>query len=452
MTIRSHVDPILFVPFIHVQGTVLTTELESVVTALKLRHRDSFSPIMKQFHPRIRHIIFHETYHFWQGLRLPFMFRYAMMSYRLTVRAFATLSRHSANTLDWSCKIPEFDRLNVQSELGLSPNGKIQIGTSISTVRPVPQTIIHITPLLLLETAATLAEYNVTSSRNRTASGEFKRWRKRNPGYLEIFDACVTFLRSEELALRCLLPLINACFQTSKPELAFALLLGRTWGEFAHGGEYSAKFLAQPEPCRWTELYEIWLSELDFELDFEPKPNAVDVLDDAFYRLHLDDLVNGGFDGTGGFTHPFIGQAAKLWLSLAETDKSLLSVMDFPGSSKMETFNLCMTEMGPPISVYRFHLSSGNDRLIIHGNTEGKTGLDTIFLSLGFIADAMAMYGVVRAVSGAHFDADQRTCHHEVCPLYARNLCNTYPVVPTYFEQCKFTTRVDQLINKWRSS
>jgi hypothetical protein len=259
MPIRSHVDPILFVPFIHVQGTALTSDLESVVSALNLRHGDSFSPILEQFHARTHQLVFHETYHFWQGLRLPFMFRYALLSYRLAMQAFAYLSRHSANISDWSCELPQFERLNLPSELGLSPNGKVLFGANIRTARPAPLQIVQITPLLLLETAATLAEYSVTARGKRTDPTVFQRWCKTNPGYIGIIRACVKFLSSEELTLRCLLPLINACFQTTIPERAFALLLARTWGVLARRNEFSEKFLAQQEPWRGTAVVVIWL-------------------------------------------------------------------------------------------------------------------------------------------------------------------------------------------------
>jgi hypothetical protein len=452
MPIRSHVDPTMFVPFIHIQGTALTSDLGAVVAALNLRHGDSFSPILNQLHARTHQLVFHETYHFWQGLRLPFMFRYALLSYRLAMQAFASLSRNSANISDWACELPQFERLNLPSELGLSPNGKVLFGGSIRTARPAPLQIVQITPLLLLETAATLAEYNVTASGKRTDQTVFQRWCKKNPGYISIIGACAKFLCSEELTLRCLLPLINACFHTSIPERAFALLLARTWGVFARSGEFSEKFLAQQEPCRWTELYEMWLSDLDYEAE----SSVAEVLDNAFYRLHLADWVNGGYGGKDGLTHPFLGPAARLWLRSAASDESLLSVMDFPGFANEHTFALCMTEMQPPVSVYRFHLSSGNDHVVLHGDTAGKAFLGTTPLDAsqyrGFIADTLTMYGAVRAASGAHFDADQRTCHHEKCPLYAQNLCNAYPIVPASFEQCGFTARVDRFINLWRSS
>jgi hypothetical protein len=452
MPIRSHVDPCLFVVFMHIHGAAATRSIESVVGALNARHGDSFSPILAELHPRTRQLMFHETYHFWQGLRLPFLFRYALLSYRLAIQAFAVLSKLDESYLDWSCQLPQFTRLSLPSQLGLSANGKLLFGAAVAHTSPKPDQIIQLTPLVLLETAATLAEYNVTATGNRSDPEIFRRWRKRNPGYTDVYDALVVFFGNDKVPLRCLLPMINACFHTSIPERAFAHLLGRTWGVFTRGGDFATQFLAQREPCRWTELYEMWIDELDFDAE----PEVAELLDNSFYRLSLDSWVSGGFGGSKGLTHPFLGPCAREWQQRASSDASFAAVMDFPGNVTDKTFSVCMNEFQPPVSVYRFHFTSGQDRVIIHGDTQPKSFLGNKGLApaeyRGFIADTLAMYSAVRTASGVHFDADQRTCHHTACPMYKRNPCNAYPLVPEVFAQCGFQARVGRLINVWRSS
>jgi len=100
-------------------------------------------------------------------------------------------------------------------------------------------------------------------------------------------------------------------------------------------------------------------------------------------------------------------------------------------------------------------MGDGRDKVFM-----GGTGDVSGFTSLSnpedpqyhqFIADSLAMYGAVRRASGAHFDENQRMCHHHDCPHFEPNFCNAYPRVPDSFETCGFPTRIERLINLSRS-
>ena len=41
----------------------------------------------------------------------------------------------------------------------------------------------------------------------------------------------------------------------------------------------------------------------------------------------------------------------------------------------------------------------------------------------GFVADSLTQHGASRKASGAHFDAEQRACHHASYPQYDYNYC-----------------------------
>ena len=53
------------------------------------------------------------------------------------------------------------------------------------------------------------------------------------PSVRGTIEIAAQFLGSESLAIRALLPLINAAFHTTLPERAFAELLARLWGTSA---------------------------------------------------------------------------------------------------------------------------------------------------------------------------------------------------------------------------
>jgi hypothetical protein len=126
-------------------------------------------------------------------------------------------------------------------------------------------------------------------------------------------------------------------------------------------------------------------------------------------------------------------------------------LMDQPAWVHHEAFWKCRSEFSPTLTVYRFHLGGGEDRTLFTGTADGRA-----FTSLplknatdwrGFVADFLTLYGAVRRASGAHFDAEQRTCHQAHCPHYEDNFCNMYPIVPRDFGSCGFPDRIRRLID-----
>src|SRR5262245_10015548 len=118
MAVRSHVDPSTFVVFMHVTGDYLGEKLSSVVKSLQARHGDSFDPVLDELNFRTQQVLFHEGYHFWQGLRLPFLFRYATLTFRDTFLAFKQLSKLDRDFRNWDCVLPAFARLTLPACLG----------------------------------------------------------------------------------------------------------------------------------------------------------------------------------------------------------------------------------------------------------------------------------------------------------------------------------------------
>jgi hypothetical protein len=107
----------------------------------------------------------------------------------------------------------------------------------------------------------------------------------------------------------------------------------------------------------------------------------------------------------------------------------------------------------PPLTVVTIH-ASDRARTILASNrgfrdVETPSGAPPASFK-GMAADVLTMYSAVRRASGAHFNPDQRTCRHQGCPLFELNYCNSYPIIPTKFEDCGFAARMDRLVKTLR--
>ncbi|MDQ6675716.1 MAG: hypothetical protein M3Z09_00300, partial [Acidobacteriota bacterium] len=295
--------------------------LRNAVESFSPTDGDSFGPLGSKLHPRSQQLLFHETYHFWQGLRLPFLFRYATLSFRQVMMGFRELSRTNTPFTEWSCELPEFERLTSPSFLGYLPGGRLFWGP---TPERFPQTAKHrkITALSMLECAASLAEFQVASESSNGDPSSLRRWAKRNPAYLDLFDFAAGYLANEVLALRSLLPLINAAFHTTIPERAFVELLARVWGQLATPSQFGASFLAQPEPCRWPDLFDSFLGQLKYD---QPD-DVLRLLETSFYRISMEEVAPMTY-GDGGFGHPFLAPLAQRWLEIARQNPAFSSVL-----------------------------------------------------------------------------------------------------------------------------
>ncbi len=447
--LRSHLDPCTLVVFLHVKGDFLEDDLASVVRALDLRHTESYSPILERLHPRSEQLLFHETYHYWQSLRLPFLARYAMVSFHLVFRAFMDLARTGTSFKKWSCRIPDLETLSRTSYIALLPGGRLALARSKERLPRGAVCVQELSPLIMLECAASLAEFQVSTGNERTQPAVFRRWIKRNAAYTSVFDFVSRVVESDELALRALLPMLNACFHTSIPERAFVGLLARLWGRFVSSNA-NAQFLAQKEPCRWTDLFQDWLGELDYDI----ATADANLDENVFGRLTLDEWVYGGYVDPEGAKvgHPYLAPAARRWRELEVSDPTLSWFMDLPGWGSRSTGKLLSSELYPPITVYRFHLGDGADKILINGvlpNENSGSTQDQVSGSKGFLIDFLAMYGAVRQANRRHLEAEHHTCHHLTCPHFATNYCNVYPLIPDRFQDCGFPARMERLIHEW---
>lgn len=448
MSFRSHLDLCSFISFIHIKNYEIAPNLDDFIKALELRNEMPVAPILNQLSPRSRQVIFHETYHYWQGLRLPFTFRYAFLAIIRVAHGFRVLARECSDYKEWSCFLPELHRLDLKSRIGFDEAKTYWTDSDGESLQQIPN-LLYLSCIDLMECATSIAEFQVTtiSVDQRTEPSALKRWTKLNPAYIAPFQFAARFLGNEPLALRTIIPMINASFHTTDPIRAFAELLSRFKASLQKG-ELN-EILSQPEPCRWPEYFQMLLDDIQFEAEAN---SCTNLLGTKYYRLTLDHWVKGGAlfkDGHYVF-HPYLAPLAQEWIKSSATKPIYLWILDMPGWVHDEALSECMTKFSSPVTAIRFHIPNGHDKFFIYGKTDlsGFTNLhspqDQKFR--GFLVDFMTMYGAVRRASGAHFDETQRTCYHYQCPHYPNNFCNSYPIIPERYEDCGFPKRIDRLI------
>jgi hypothetical protein len=397
MPLRSHIDLCFFVRFIHVPLRMVDAELRKSLN--DEGDIDAAFAAWSEHHDANKALMFHETYHYWQGLRLPFLYRYAVAATRIIFLAFREFSRHSKDWEEWSAEIPTLHLLNVNrrcvqwsaTKLGIVPDNyqrdNLLQDTQISIIE-------------LLESATSLAEWQASVSGDVDATNplHFERWRKRNPSY----DRAYRFLSKsigETVAIRCCLPLINACFHTSDPVRAFTGLIS------VLGSQIETKslqaILKQPEPCKWDEVMSLYLDMLTYDATLDAE---FDVTSPAgFYRISLHQSLDVSY-ADSEYAHPFLTSLAREWALLEKTMPQYSWTLSAPRwfSDVGEAYN----RFAPPLTVAHFQVDRNRSRTVFIGDEKRGMSLQKLPLS-----EFLTVYSAVRKTTGAFFDPADRLCH-----------------------------------------
>ena len=449
MPIRSHVDPTLFVIFLHIDEQEYGEEFRALVRSLRPTKGTNVQSLFAALNDRQRRTMAHERYHFWQGLRLPFLHTYATITLRsafLGVREMARTASDWRNWMDLGAIVNGFDRLDSSFDIAGDPSGKLVFGQQRFSAYDLA---LEFSAKEMLECAASIFDYHGACETRAEISDpvQFKRWRKRHPAYLRIYDFLAGFLELDRLSLRVLLPLINASFQTSFPERAFAELTARMWRTFVQPGHEAEKFLAQNEPCRWPEMFGGWLTELEYDCPYGSTPDEINFDDGKFYYMDPKQWLGGTLGG--GLQHPFLGPLAQEWQKRAQSTPGLEFYLDFPGYASNPQAHEFAFAAEPQLRVIRVFVDDGPDKVFSVGDGLVKPAfLHGFFAQFsdsefrGFVLDMLAAYGAFRRATGAHMTDVARTCHHTDCPHFEANYCNSYPLIPERFEDCGFPNRL----------
>jgi len=453
MAIRSHLDPTFFIIFLHVNSTEYDQEFRDLVHRLKPAKGTDLQTLFHALRDRQRRTLAHERYHYWQGLRLPFLHLYANLTYRaffLGVREMAQTDEDWRHWAEFGVIAAGFERLDLQSYMAGNKAGRLVFGAE-----PISgyEMSLQYSAKEMLECAASIFDYQAACENISEMSDplQFRRWRKRTPAYLKIFDFFERFLCSEKLTLRVILPLINAAFHTSVPERAMFELLARIWGNFCNPTGAADAFLAQKEPCRWPELFRMWLAELEYDYSYCTTPETLDLNSGAFFYLAPEAIL--GMSISGAFRHPFLGPLCMEWDRRTPTTPGLEFLLDLPGYVSNPAALEFAFSAEPQLRIIRVFSDRGSDKVFAVGDgLVGPAFQDSFFSKLspshfrGFILDSLAAYGAFRRATGAHMAEASRTCYHTTCPYFEANYCNCYPLIPERFDECGFPERLQSWI------
>ena len=98
MSFRSHLDPTMFVIFLHINAD---TEGANFQKHLEDESFENINNILASLSPKLQQTHTHERYHFWQGLRLPFLHLLALLSFRDFMIISRDLSLYSEDWTLW---------------------------------------------------------------------------------------------------------------------------------------------------------------------------------------------------------------------------------------------------------------------------------------------------------------------------------------------------------------
>jgi hypothetical protein len=428
----------LFISFIHLDEARIP---EGVLDLLKgAPDPEKHGEAWRLLYATDPQLVFHETYHYWQGLRLPFLQWYAVNALRYVLQTFAQLNPMIPDLHEWDVVLPSLHMLSRPWRCQRLRGGSFGIIFDERKRDADVEDEVLLSPLDLLEGAASMAEWQTfgPTPEEVTDPTGFNRWCKRHPSYTSAYRFVARALRDERLALRCFAPMVAAAFETSDPLRAFLSLLSSVFrGRDAEAFRFVE---SQPEPSNWKGLFNALLDLQKYDAEPDAYPDFEEGLRSRrFFRLNLSAYV----DSECYFSsrpHPFLSKATHRWDEFEKSNPEfswMLSQMAWIGwQTRLDSFD----NFQPPLTIWRVDLKGQGYRLLHVPDFNG-----TLELGQPELVALLTIYSVVRRASGAHFDSDHRLCYHEGCPEYGPNYCNTYPIIPDRFEECGFPARVAQL-------
>lgn len=463
MTAHSHVDLCMFIQILEVNEANIPTEL---VETLLSRDYSSISKVLNGIdsvsifsrdvfiHPETN---LHESVHVIQAVIYPFLRWYAMGAFKTVVDVFRELddllkitSYDDVN----SYHIPIFSILEVDyyiwdlSKKVFGWTYKHEIGISLDEKPPRnldALQLIRLNAVDLIENAASLIQYKISSGIDFPSWREFSRWSKRNRSYVRVIDFVRDYIGDDDLAVRIFCPLVQVAFETNQPVRAFMTLLGALKYNNEKGN--LSIFIEQKEPCRWIELFDTYMDMIDFD-----EADYGDIASTQFFRL--DRYLTSNFRLSGQLGHPVIGNFSKLWGELERSDLSYRYAFTAPNGYAKQ-INEISEIFRAPITLLKFSIR-GENVVLVAGDLQrmGLAMVDGVSEAdmRGVFIDFLLMFSVARGFGNALMDPDFRLCHHKDCPLYQRNYCNMWIFIPKKFEECGFLDRVKYVKSRFAST
>ena len=219
------------------------------------------------------------------------------------------------------------------------------------------------TPLALMENAATVAEFEVFGDgQDPSDPVAFKRWTKKYPAYTEVLSYVSRVFQDERLALLAFTPMVNAAFQTSDPVRAFALLLNGLHSQLKSAQNRRAASTSQ-NVLAWSRLMEDMLRHLPYDA---AEDEDADILTPRFFRISRETWFSGNYGKSDGdvLEHPMLPVPARLWEEAAKFPEMQFAI-DHPGYLTGRQRDLIISKFFPPLTVASFHFPDSTNRVVI---------------------------------------------------------------------------------------
>ena len=165
---------------------------------------------------RLRSLLFHETYHFWQALRLPFLYFYGLKCFYNVIKALPQLlplvAIPEARKGFAIGAVPEFAQISQKRRVSMWPERATIDSEDVPSASDA-QVSVRISCLDLMEGAAIVCEWQTQQdAASRLDIASLRRWCKRTPSYTTAFSLADEWVQDDSLLMRCFVPLVRGAF------------------------------------------------------------------------------------------------------------------------------------------------------------------------------------------------------------------------------------------------
>jgi hypothetical protein len=381
----------------------------------------------------------HETIHFWQALRFPFLYWNSLYCWRYLLEKFVETNRQIEDFHEWKLSLPR--NLNFMSErIYVHRSDSSVVVTGDKQAIPGFRSMKAACALDLLETAVSYTQWKLAHFFGERDEGSFSMWCKLNSSYPEMIQWLRAFVGDEELALAMFLPLCSAAFETTNPVRAFA--------ELAHAYVARHATLRRHRSGEVLERIPQLFNKLSFDVLRDPNQvhlsDGVGLLDIPYWRISLRSVRAMRF-GLHDWPHPTLDTLAQRWDDETFRHPEMRRVLELPDKMSRETIARCMTQF-QPMFIVRYDCST-RTRIIPYGNLEelpivrlmeraapASSGKESF-------VDLYTAFGVMRRATGAMYAEDATLCPHVACPEHKDNYCNSWIFIPPRYQDCTFLDR-----------
>lgn len=447
MTVKSHVDLAFFVCLLHVDHVDVPDDWNETIAS----GSDEELRQLLSTHPRAlwkpdTHL--HECIHLWQALNLPFVYWYSFTAFKSVLRLFLSLSRQFPDLHKWRSRIPGI--MNLMSEMvypywcatGVALHTRDK--GKIAGYRSLP----GINALDLLETAASVTQWDLSRSGHAPTATSFRLWSLRNAAYPEMVDYLAQIVGDEELALAMYLPLCNASFHTFNPIIAFIT------GAFQYVARHKGDLLVSSSQFR-NRLGRLFDEITAVQSIYPPREGPrqlndfeASIIDLPLYRTSMKGVVDLTF-GESGWRHPTLHIPAKRWINDAHVNRDMRKLLDAPATVSKTTLDYVLEEFQPlvlmrfstPERVRVLPVGRLSDFDYISRVERVAPGTD----GAAAFRDLFTEFGAVRRAAGMFYANDVRLCGHRGCPEYEHNYCNSWIFSPKDFKDCTFRDMISYI-------